>query len=191
MGPEEAFFIVFRKTLDSAPTRPRPNVTELRPAMEISGPWQVSFDPKWGGPEKVEFEKLSDWTTHQNPGIRHYSGTAVYEKAFTAPDLKGDVVLDLGMVESLCEVELNGQNLGVLWSFPFRVDLSSKLKPGPNLLRVKVVNLWCNRIIGDASLPAGKRLTRTNITRLTKDTPLEPSGLLGPVRLLVGARQSD
>jgi hypothetical protein len=191
MGPEEAFFIVFRKQVEAAPATVRPNVAELSPAMEINGPWQVSFDPQWGGPEKVVFEKLSDWTTHQDPGIRYYSGTAVYEKSFTVPDIKGDVVLDLGMVESLCEVELNGQDLGVLWSFPFRVDLSNKLKPGSNLLRVKVVNLWCNRIIGDASLPAEKRLTRTNITRLTKDTPLEPSGLLGPVRLLVGARQSD
>jgi len=52
---------------------------------------------------------------------------------------------------------------------------------------VKVVNLWANRIIGDAALPPEKRRTRTNITRLTKDTPLEPSGLLGPVRLLAPA----
>ncbi len=88
-------------------------------------------------------------------------------------------------MESLCEVKLNGAELGVLWSAPFRVEITGKLKAGGNRLQVKVVNLWANRIIGDAALPESERLTRTNITRLNKDTPLEPSGLLGVRFILV------
>jgi hypothetical protein len=153
--------------------------------MEIGGPWQVAFDPEWGGPASTEFASLIDWTTHDDEGIRHYSGSATYRKKFTAPAVEGPVFLDLGLVESLCELKLNGRALGVLWSSPFRIDVSKHLRPGAeNELEIKVVNLWCNRIIGDAKLPAEKRRTRTNITRLTANTPLEPSGLLGPVRLV-------
>jgi hypothetical protein len=185
MTGEQAFFVLFRKPLGTATASGRPNVPSLTPALEIEGPWQVSFDPKWGGPSSITFEKLMDWTRHPDEGIRHYSGSAVYEKSFKAPAIDGPVFVDLGGVESLCEVKLNGEDLGVLWSAPFRVDLSGKLKPGDNRLQVKVVNLWANRIIGDAALPESKRRTRTNIAKLTKDTPLEPSGLFGPVRLLV------
>jgi hypothetical protein len=186
MHGEQAFFVLFRKPLaaGSAPSG-KPNVSAIAEAMEIKGPWQVAFDPKWGGPEAVKFEDLIDWTRHSDPGIRFYSGSAVYHTTFTAPALDGAVFLDLGHVESLCEVKLNGEDLGVLWSAPFRTEVTGKLKQGTNHLQVKVVNLWCNRIIGDAALPVAKRLTRTNITQLTKNTPLEPSGLLGPVRLMV------
>lgn len=182
MNGEESLFVLFRKPAKKPSGKP--NVPTLKPAADIDGPWTVSFDPKWGGPASVVFDKLTDWTQNPDPGIRFYSGSAMYDKTFTAPKVDGPVWLDLGGVESLCEVTLNGENLGVLWSAPFRTDISGKLKPGANHLQVKVVNLWANRIIGDANLPPEKRLTKTNIVKLTKDTPLEPSGLLGPVRLL-------
>jgi hypothetical protein len=184
MQPEEAFFVVFRMpALIDAPDG-APNHREFASETLIKGPWKLRFDPVWGGPGETEFKDLIDWTKHPDPRIRHYSGSAVYKTEFEASPDDTPVYLDLGMVESLCEVTLNGQDLGVWWSFPFRRDVSEHLKPGKNTLEVKVVNLWCNRIIGDAALPPEKRLTRTNITRLTKDTPLETSGLLGPVRIL-------
>jgi hypothetical protein len=189
MHGEEAFFVIFRKPIpEGAVVSGKPNVPKLAISFEIEGPWAVAFDPKWGGPTAVTFEKLIDWTKHSEPGIRNYSGSAIYDKNFTAPAIKGPVFLDLGGVESLCDVTLNGEALGVLWSAPFRTDISGKLKTGTNHLQIKVVNLWCNRIIGDAALPESKRLTRTNVTKLTRNTPLEPSGLFGPVRLLVPAR---
>jgi hypothetical protein len=185
-APEEAFFVVFRKPATDGAGQGTSNTQTFHELAGIDGPWEVSFDPKWGGPAAIRFEKLIDWTSHPDDGIRHYSGSAVYRKTFQAPAASGSVFLDLGMVESLCEVTLNGKDLGIWWSFPFRREITAHLKPGTNTLEVKVVNLWCNRIIGDAALPESQRRTRTNITRLTKDTPLEPSGLLGPVRLLRG-----
>lgn len=184
MGPEESLFVVFRKPVASDSASGPANLPGLVELQKITGPWQLSFDPAWGGPREVEFEELADWTTRSEEGIRHYSGAAIYRKSFTFAPANGAVHLDLGMVESLCEVRLNGQDLGVWWSFPFRRDVTRHLKAGENHLEVKVVNLWCNRIIGDASLPPHQRRTNTNITRLGKETPLEPSGLLGPVRLL-------
>ena len=183
LNGEESLFVLFRKP--TVKSSGKPNVPELAEIAGIDGPWAVSFDPQWGGPALVVFDELTDWTQNAEEAIRHYSGSAVYDKTFTAPAAGGRVFLDLGGVESLCEVTLNGEDLGVLWSAPFRVEVTGKLKRGNNRLQVKVVNLWANRIIGDAALPPEKRQTRTNITALKKDTPLEPSGLLGPVRLLV------
>lgn len=182
MEPEEAFFVIFRKPAGSAAAAP--NVPEMKEVEVLGGSWEVTFDPKLGGPGKVTFDNLADWTSRPEDGIRHYSGAAVYRKTFNVPAGGGRTYLDLGMVESLCEVRLNGTDLGVWWTYPFRREITRQLRPGANALEVKVVNLWCNRIIGDAALPASRRVTRTNITRLSKDTPLESSGLLGPVRLL-------
>jgi hypothetical protein len=94
------------------------------------------------------------------------------------------VFLDLGELRQLAEVRLNGKGLGVLWSFPFRVEVTDALRPAGNILEIDVVNFWPNRIIGDQHLPPGERRTRTNIRKLTSETPLVESGLLGPVRLL-------
>ncbi len=183
MNAEQAFFVLFRKELPAGVAKQVPNVAKLLPVQELAGPWQVSFDPTWGGPESITFDTLTDWTSRPEEGIRHYSGSAIYRKTFSVPVVQGPVFLDLGIVESLCEVKLNAHDLGVLWSAPFRVEVTGKLKAGENQLEVKVVNVWANRIIGDTKLPESERRTRTNITKLTKDTPLEPSGLLGPVRL--------
>jgi hypothetical protein len=90
--------------------------------------------------------------------------------------------LDLGDVKDLAQVRLNGRHLGVLWTRPFRVEITSAVKPTGNVLEIDVVNLWPNRIIGDAALPPGKRFTKTNI-KFKKDEPLLESGLLGPVTL--------
>jgi hypothetical protein len=185
MHGHESFFVIFRKSTTAKPSG-NPNVTPLSPAITLDGPWKITFDTRWGGPGEVTFDTLTDWTWHKDKRIRFYSGTAVYRKTFDAPQTDGPLHLDLGMVESLCEVKLNGKDLGVLWSAPFRTDVSGLLRPSGNQLEIKVVNLWCNRLIGDASLPENQRLTRTNITKLTPNTPLEPSGLLGPVRLLSG-----
>ena len=82
---------------------------------------------------------------------------------------------------------MNGQSCGVTWSPPFRVDIGRALKPGTNQLQIEVVNFWPNRIIGDAQLPKEKRLTKTNIRKLTSESQLMRSGLFGPVKLLEGS----
>ena len=168
------------------------NFPNFASPQEITGPWTVQFDPKWGGPASVVFEQLVNWTQRPEEGIRHYSGTATYRRTFDVPEaLRGQgrrLTLDLGDVRNLAEVRLNGKNLGVLWSLPFRVDVTDAIKSTGNSLEIEVVNFWPNRIIGDQFLPPDKRFTRTNIRKLTKDTPLMDSGLLGPVRLLVEER---
>ena len=150
--------------------------------VKITGPWRVSFDPTRGGPEQpVTFASLEDWTKRPEDGIRHYSGKAAYRTTFTVPDAPGLLTLDLGDVQALATVRVNGRNLGTLWLPPYRADISSSLKPGVNTLEIDVVNTWNNRLAGDAALPAGQRRTFLTSPTVTKDSPLLPAGLLGPV----------
>ena len=160
--------------------------------VPITGPWNVSFDPKWGGPKEVLFASLDDWSKRAEPGIKYYSGTAVYRTAFNVPDgiVSGGkrYYLDLGAVKNLARVRINGHDLGVTWCYPWRVDATSAVKTGQNNLEIEVVNLWPNRLIGDSLLPPQERLTSTTYDPYRKDSPLLPSGLLGPVTLLEHAR---
>ena len=184
-------FVVFRASSADHPSRAKNNATQFTTQSELSGAWQVTFDPKWGGPGTVQFTELLNWPDHSEPGIKFYSGTAVYRKTFELPEGSrigandSRLWLDLGNVRELAEIKVNGQSCGITWSPPFRIDITDAVKQGENQLEVEVVNFWPNRIIGDDALPQDKRLTQTNIRKLTKDTKLMDSGLFGPVTLQV------
>jgi len=160
--------------------------TAVPHAFALDGSWAVSFDPKWGGPEKpVVFPALTDWTLHEDRGIRYYSGTAVYRKTFDAlPNCPTDspVTIDLGDLRDVAHVTLNGQPLGVAWTPPYVVT-APRLKATCNMLEIAVVNLWANRLIGDAALSPAERIANlhTSENPFKKDHPLLPSGLYGPV----------
>jgi len=188
--PYGSMFVVFRQPVPASATgNATGNFATFTRVRQFEGPWTVQFDPKWGGPASCDFDSLVSWTQRPEDGIRFYSGTATYRKTFDLPESvrkKGDRLwLDLGNVKELAEVRLNGKRLGVLWTFPFRVDVTDALKSRDNRLEVDVVNFWPNRIIGDQLLPPERHLTRTNIRKLTRETPLAESGLLGPVTLCV------
>jgi len=186
--PNGSQFVVFRRAIAvDATGKAASNHPGLVPVFDIKGPWSVNFDPAWGGPGAVEFTELVDWTKHPEDGIRIYSGKATYVKSFTLTEAQvaGKTSLDLGELNSLAEVRLNGKPLGILWTKPYRVALGAAAKAGANSLEIDIVNLWPNRLIGDGPLPPEKRLTRTNIDKYYKGKhKLLPSGLLGPVRIL-------
>ena len=186
LPPCGSLFVIFRTPAAAHPATAADNTAKFKALRELSGPWTVKFDPKWGGPETAVFDSLASWTTRPEAGIKFYSGTATYRKTF---ELAADsrVWLDLGEVRELAEVRVNGKPCGIVWAPPFRVEITAALQRGANELEVDVVNFWPNRLIGDASLPKAQRLTRTNILKLTPKTPLVPSGLLGPVSLIAPA----
>ena len=190
-----SLFVVFRKPIaaDVAGTAAS-NSPDMKLLRVLSGPWSVRFNPKWGGPEAVEFPELVDWTSHSDEGIRYYSGKATYRKSFElTPDEACQLLhLDLGKFNNVAEVRLNGTNLGVIWTEPHRMTISTAMRAGVNELEIDVVNLWPNRLIGDAKLAPEKRLTWTNNKKFLdgKQKPL-PSGLLGPVQLLTESREAD
>jgi hypothetical protein len=204
-APRQSYFVLFRNGQHQTGT----NFPELKPVSELTGPWEVAFDPKWGGPESVTFEKLEDWSKRAEESIRYYSGTAVYRKTFqsTINNPQSKIFLDLGRVAVMARVKLNGRDCGVVWTEPHRVDITSAVKPGENTLEISVANLWPNRLIGDEQLPKdcdrtvegvfkswpqwlvdGKpsptgRFTVTTYQPWKKDDALLPSGLHGPVTI--------
>jgi hypothetical protein len=179
----------------------------------LTGSWEVNFPAGWGAPEKIIFPKLIAWNKHSNEGIKYFSGTASYKKEFSiSKDFIEDaakVYLDLGDVQVIADVKLNGTSLGILWKPPFQIEIKDVLVAGKNTLKVELVNNWPNRLIGDMQYPEDrfsqphlgrypnladwymndtprpekKRMTFTTWSYYKKTDPLLPSGLIGPVVL--------
>jgi hypothetical protein len=170
-------------------THRRLSVADLPAPQVLEGPWEVQFTPGWGAPEHVTFDRLGDWAQRSEDGIRHYSGKATYRKTLelaaarmTPPGSR--LILDLGEVRDLATVRVNGQELRTLWLAPWRLDITSAVKPGANTLEIEIINVWNNRLAGDAALPAAQRRTFLAAATVGRDAPLLPAGLLGPVRLM-------
>jgi hypothetical protein len=186
LEPHDAVFVVFKEkavknNVTLAPVQPTSLVT-------LSGQWSVSFQKDRGAPEGIQMNDLSSWTSHTDPGVNYFSGTAKYVHTFR---LEGkmlrdnpEIWLDLGSVKNIAEVNVNGRPLGILWHSPFRVNISAALKDGENQLEVEVTNLWVNRLIGDAQKEVTKKITYTTMPFYQANSPLLPSGLLGPVQLI-------
>ena len=181
----ESICVVFRRPLAAAAAGTATgNSPACREPVTLENPWTVSFTSGWGAPASVRFETLADWSRRPEPGIKYYSGTAVYHTTFDwKPAVAGHVDLDLGSVAVIAGVKLNGVDCGVAWTAPYRVDITHALRPGPNELEVRVANTWVNRLIGDEQLAPAARRTWTTYHSFTKDSPLVRSGLLGPVTI--------
>jgi hypothetical protein len=95
------------------------------------------------------------------------------------------VELDLGRVEVIASVRLNGQPAGTVWTPPYRLDISRLATPGVNRLNVQVTSTWFNRLVYDAGLDEKARKTWT-ISGPAKGSILVPSGLLGPATVRIG-----
>jgi hypothetical protein len=196
--PNGSMFVVFRRSIATTESGPaESNSRALESLATIETPWGVEFDPQRGGPsELLTMEQLQSWSEFRDPQVRYYSGTATYRTNFdlaeNAESLAAQRVwLDLGDVENVAAVRLNGSDLGVAWTRPFRVELTGHLQDSGNQLEIEVTNLWPNRLIGDAQRLADARITKTNITKFDGNSPLLPSGLLGPVTVLVEAESAS
>jgi hypothetical protein len=150
----------------------------------VEGAWNVSFQENRGAPASLKLDRLISWSDSADAGVKYFSGVGTYTKTIQASAdwFKPGTTLwiDLGDVKNLAEVSVNGVSLGVTWHAPYRVDVTRALKPGPNEVTIKVVNAWVNRLIGDQQ-PNATKYTFADIAPYKADSPLQPSGLLGPV----------
>jgi hypothetical protein len=211
-GPAQSWFVVFRDQPGTNRSKQNP-FAEWKPLQQIDGRWSLSFDPAWGTKETLQLDSLTSWSEHADPLVRYYSGTATYQKTFHLADAAlaektTPLRLDLGQVEVVARVKVNGKDCCIAWKPPYQVDISHALRPGSNTLEIEVANTWVNRLIGDEKLPLdskwkdhetllewpdwfkngqsapGGRFTFTTCRHYTKDSKLMPAGLLGPVRIL-------
>ncbi len=188
LAPAQSCFVVFRGERDESR---EPGVGAARTPRHVSrtplsASWRVSFPEGWGMPAKQTIKELKPWKDiGTTPEAKAFSGTATYECEFTLGAVSGGerVVLDLGEVESIARVEVNGKVFPDLWSYPYSLDVTGAAKEGVNSLKVEVTNTWFNRLLYDAGRPESERRTWT--FRWPRKEGLRNSGLLGPVSVSV------
>ncbi|MDE3103578.1 MAG: glycoside hydrolase [Acidobacteriota bacterium] len=183
LEPWGTVFVVFRKPTTRT-SRTLPAEVESRLAT-LDGPWQVAFQQGRGAPMSATLPQLIDLSTSQDTGIRYFSGTATYTKTIDADaawlHAGKHIWLDLGDVQHMAEVKLNGKSLGIVWHAPYRVDVTEAIHAGSNQLEVQVTNSWVNRLIGDQQPDATTKYTFTTVKPYRANSRLQASGLVGPV----------
>lgn len=192
LRPGEALFV-----LVTAKEVTAPSWTYLEKAaapVELKAPWKLEF--KTGGavvPGKTILSRLVSWTELPDAAAQNFSGTGSYSTSFELPRLPaGECLLDLGKVCESAHIWVNGQDAGIVWSIPFTARIKKYLKPGINSLTIEVANLMANRIrqMDQQKIPWRNyhEINFVNIDYKNFDAagwkPM-PSGLVGPVRLLL------
>jgi len=146
-GPHEAYFVVFRDSAAATAVKPAPWSKKEQQIADLSSDWKLNFS----NGESASMAQLQSWTKLDK--VKYHSGTATYTKSFTLSDQQlakaGEYVVDLGQVDVIAEVTVNGKSCGVAWKAPYRVNVADALKVGENRIEVTVANLWVNRLIGD------------------------------------------
>jgi hypothetical protein len=157
--------------------------------LDISYNWNIKFNPEMGGPASYHLDSLVSWNEIKEEGIKYYSGSASYETDFTVNEKdiinghKAFVVFD--NIEEMARVFVNGKDCGIVWTLPYKAEITKHLKAGTNHIVVQVINTWNNRIVGDVSAPDKKQYTKTNIKYKMKPTsPLLKSGLIGKAQII-------
>ena len=115
-----------------------------------------------------------------------FSGTVTYHTVFNIESTgeKDRCQLDLGRVEQIAMVTLNGHRLRPLWTWPYKIDVTGLIREGTNTLTIETTNTWYNRLVYDSNQPEEMRKTWTT-NYPPPGSPLHDSGLIGPVVLCV------
>lgn len=193
LAPRESCFVVLSPQPSASAVEALPTGTPVDSSCRASaGPvcwldsWQVQFDPVCGGPvEAVTLDTLTDWTQHPDPRIRYYAGTATYSNSFqlSRKDLSARHTLSMDRPGAVVQVIVNGQDAGIVWCAPWRIDITPFVKKGRNRLQLRVTNTLWNRLVGDANRPASSRISPLTHEVAQPDASLVPSGLVGEVRI--------
>jgi hypothetical protein len=192
LAPFQSVFVMFVSDSDSLSSRENRDSLSLRETISTAANWSVTFnsDSIHRGPaEPVTFTTLTDWSKHENPAIRYYSGTAVYKNSFKLRRIpknlpkKARITLELDRLSAMAKVKINGAYAGGLWTAPYRLDITPFVRTGANEIEIELVNSWQNRIIGDMQLPESERKVRPQANPYKASSPLQESGITGDIRI--------
>jgi hypothetical protein len=155
----QSVFVVFRKMAQVllASVKQKRLTSKTIDTAEIKGPWKVTFAPKLEQSFDLDFPELIDFSKHTNKSVNYFAGTATYRKQIKlnakALGRNKRIVLDLGEINDIAEVRVNGKSAGVIWYPPYSADITSLLQKDENSLEILVTTNWANRLIGDEQEP--------------------------------------
>jgi hypothetical protein len=173
------FYVVTDSAVAAMPREDNNAFTVLKTNFR---PWKITF---LNTGKRITSDSLFDWTTSKAPSIKYYSGTAVYTTTFNIEG-RGRSFLDLGNVQNIASVYVNGICCGTVWMAPYMVDITSAVKAGKNTLKIDVTNTWANALLGsDLGTPPFAGIW-TNAKYRRAEKTLLPAGLLGPeIKMIV------
>ena len=184
MAPRQSFFVVLSDAPSTLPLLQQPAESMSQP---LTGPWRLQYDPAQGGPvNPVSLDSLTDWTQSSDPRQRYYSGTAVYTTTFTLDKKMRGAAYRLAFerIGSAAQVVVNGREAATVWCSPWTADITPYIHRGRNSLEVRVANCLWNRLVGDARRPEPEQLMQQTTPLAQPDDSLQPSGLMGTVKIL-------
>lgn len=181
---DDAYFIVLgpEKAKRSFTAAAKPSCDKVGAELEQ---WTLEFPATATNPSgrTLSVDNLKDYASFEFEDVKYFSGTCLYTTSFNLDKVPSRACLDLGKVCDLCQISVNGRDLGIVWRAPFALDVTSALRRGRNDVEIKVVNSWVNRLIGDAQPSCPKVSTYTTMPFYKASSPLESAGLIGPVKL--------
>ena len=187
LSSNESMFVVFEKDLstESQVMNRALNYPETKELLQINNNWNLTLESLVHDGKKIKLDKLKDLTTVNDDYIKYFSGTSIYTNTFKIKQIPVNkkIMLDLGEVCEMAKVKINGKYVGGVWTTPYTIDITDALKSGKNTIEITVVNNWVNRLVGDSNLPENKRKTSYVYRTYNPSTPLQKSGLIGPVSI--------
>ena len=155
LAPGGSAFVIFGE--DGADGAGGADGVRALPVREIKS-WTLSFPEGWGAPASLKIEKLVPWCELPvSDEAKAFSGTVVYRGTFRGMFSK----IDLGRVETIAAVKVNGKDAGVLWCEPYVADVEGLCTDGENELEIAVTSTWHNRLWYDGQQNEANRKTWT------------------------------
>lgn len=186
---------IFIKTFDKA-LAGTPDWHYIEPAGDpivLDKSWKMKFvESEPAVAKEFSLDKLISWTDLGDEVLKKNKGTARYSLEVTIPEAQvRDWLLDLGDVRESARLRVNGKEVAVLWSVPFRTAIGEYLHSGKNLIEIDVTNLPANLIADyDRRKVVWRNFKEINFVKLGYESgdfsnwsPV-PSGLLGEVKLI-------
>lgn len=180
--PSRSVFVEFSRDGEAVSSSLQNGEVKLLPLA----PWTLTFPSG----RRLTMDTPVSWSAHSELSReeRAFAGTAVYETSFELENVPWQLKLEMGKVESVADIWLNGEKVRTLWCEPYACDLAKVVKPGRNVLKIEVTNTWRNRVIYDLGLPEKDRkiwiLYRKGFNP-GPDDPFVPAGIVGPARVTV------
>jgi hypothetical protein len=188
LEPAESGFIVFSKDSTGINNDEQfKNFGVAHTQKKINNQWNVRFkNDKIGIDKTILMDTLTDWSKIDDDEIKYFSGTVIYKTSFNLDKIPSDkrMFLNIGKANVLADININGSEVGGIWTAPWQIDVSDYLMEGKNTLEVRVTNLWVNQLIGDSRNSIENKKTWILLNTYNSDSPLSPSGLVGPVKLI-------